>query len=373
MPSERARCGRRGRRSVKTPSCDRDFELAADFGVRSASMPRRGASPRTPRTSARCAGSAATRTRGHRGNPASTAKCCSPRRSSSPTTSSGRRSAKRSVKSPIALVDDGAAVARAGRRVDRVERAQIGARAGRRSSRDRAATVSISVTDSALGRARRGGFGAGPRRPAAAASGASSRARQVEVSRRRARALRSSAPRPRPRRAAARSARRRSARRATLGRAASAITSGAPSACAKSWADRPMRRSGRSRPSACRIGRLSQGSARVSGGQSPSTSPPSTTRSTVCRRASSAPKMRTRASGLARPQPGRRRSRHGTARDSRRRGSRCGCRPRCRRTPRPSSSATPPSAPITFAMRRRDARQRLRRGGERFQRRQRVA
>ncbi len=58
------------------------------------------------------------------------------------------------------------------------------------------------------------------------------------------------------------------------------MTSGAPSICAKSCADRPMRRSGRSRPSWWRIGRLSHGSVRASGGQTPSTRPPSTTRST---------------------------------------------------------------------------------------------
>ncbi len=47
------------------------------------------------------------------------------------------------------------------------------------------------------------------------------------------------------------------------------ITSSLPSNCAKSCADKPMRRSGRSRPSACRIGRLSQGSTRGAGGQTP--------------------------------------------------------------------------------------------------------
>ena len=75
----------------------------------------------------------------------------------------------------------------------------------------------------------------------------------------------------------------------------------APSACAKSCAERPMRRSGGSRPRSRRIGRLSQGSLRVSGGQVPSFSPPSTTRSTVCRRASSGPRMRTRTSATFRP------------------------------------------------------------------------
>ena len=72
------------------------------------------------------------------------------------------------------------------------------------------------------------------------------------------------------------------------------MTSGAPSPCAKSCADRPTRSSGKLRPSSSRIGRLSHGSLRVSGGQVPSFNPPSTSRSTLCRRASSRPKIRIR-------------------------------------------------------------------------------
>ena len=49
---------------------------------------------------------------------------------------------------------------------------------------------------------------------------------------------------------------------------------GNPISWAKSWAARPMRRSGRSRPISRRIGRLSHGSLRASGGQTPSVSPP---------------------------------------------------------------------------------------------------
>ena len=83
------------------------------------------------------------------------------------------------------------------------------------------------------------------------------------------------------------------------------ITSRAPSICAKSCAESEMRRSGRSRPSSRRIGRLSQASLLVSGGQVPSLSPPSTTRSMLVRRASSGPRMRTRTPGC----PGRRTTR----------------------------------------------------------------
>jgi len=67
------------------------------------------------------------------------------------------------------------------------------------------------------------------------------------------------------------------------------ITSSAPSNCEKSCADRPMRRSGRSRPSSCRIGRLSHGSMRGAGGQTPSINPPTTTRSACISRDSSGP------------------------------------------------------------------------------------
>ena len=67
------------------------------------------------------------------------------------------------------------------------------------------------------------------------------------------------------------------------------MTSSWPSSCAKSCAERPMRRSGRSRPSSCRIGRLSHGSIRGAGGHTPSTSPPRMTRSDSVKRASSWP------------------------------------------------------------------------------------
>ena len=62
-----------------------------------------------------------------------------------------------------------------------------------------------------------------------------------------------------------------------------------------------MRRSGRSRPSSCRIGRLSQGSMRGAGGQTPSTSPPRMMRSDSVRRASSWPIDVRAAAGQFRP------------------------------------------------------------------------
>ena len=55
-----------------------------------------------------------------------------------------------------------------------------------------------------------------------------------------------------------------------------------------------MRRSGCGRPSAARIGRLSHGPVSTAGGQVPSFSPPSTSRSARCRRASSGPQMASR-------------------------------------------------------------------------------
>ena len=97
-----------------------------------------------------------------------------------------------------------------------------------------------------------------------------------------------SAPRRRRLRAGAGSARPPPARRRLL-RNGSGSHRRCPSSCAKSCADRPMRRSGRSRPSSCRIGRLSQGSTRGAGGHTPSTSPPRMTRSDSVNRASSWP------------------------------------------------------------------------------------
>ena len=57
-------------------------------------------------------------------------------------------------------------------------------------------------------------------------------------------------------------------------------TSWVPSACTKSCAVWPMRRSGGARPTRARMGRLRNASVMVRGGQVPSSRPPSTTRST---------------------------------------------------------------------------------------------
>ena len=69
------------------------------------------------------------------------------------------------------------------------------------------------------------------------------------------------------------------------------ITDVPATACWKSWAERPTRRSGDSRPNAARILRLSQGSGPGCSGQPCSLSPPRTTISALCTRASSVPRM----------------------------------------------------------------------------------
>ncbi len=69
------------------------------------------------------------------------------------------------------------------------------------------------------------------------------------------------------------------------------ITRGAAIASAKSWAERPRRRSGGGRPMPARMARDSQGSVRVAAGHTPSSSPPRMRRSTDCSRASSVPQM----------------------------------------------------------------------------------
>ena len=176
-------------------------------------------------------------------------------------------------------VDHGAAVARAGRRVDRIERPQL--EDVLRVDRVGIAQPVLDLGDAsadAAARARRASARA--RRHGLARSPACrARAPSRDIARR-ASALRPSALAG-DRREPLQEARGHGRRAAELGGAGEDRPRGAPSACAKSCADRPMRRSGRSRPSSCRIGRLSHGSLRVSGGQVPSTSPPSTTRSAV--------------------------------------------------------------------------------------------
>ena len=68
-------------------------------------------------------------------------------------------------------------------------------------------------------------------------------------------------------------------------------TSCVPSACTKSCAVWPMRRSGGIRPTRARMGRLRNASVTVRGGHVPSSNPPSTTRSTDKKRASSNPRI----------------------------------------------------------------------------------
>ena len=172
---------------------------------------------------------------------------------------------------------------------ERLERPQPQDISRRRSHRDRG-SASRSASPKAASAAAR---------PAARAAGASadrSRAarRGCRAQREHLRAARPHRRRQAPRRhrrsAAAASARRRAARRPARSARVS-HTSGWPSACAKSCAARPIRRSGGSSASAARIGRESSGSSRVCAGHVPSFRPPSTTMSTLCRRASSAPQM----------------------------------------------------------------------------------
>ena len=101
MPS--ASCSMRSARvvSVNTRVADRDVELAPDLGMQRRRRRRAAAAPRR-RTSARCARSAATRTRAPPDNPASGAKCFSPSASSAASGSAGSALAYVSVNSPIA-------------------------------------------------------------------------------------------------------------------------------------------------------------------------------------------------------------------------------------------------------------------------------
>ena len=74
-------------------------------------------------------------------------------------------------------------------------------------------------------------------------------------------------------------------------------TSCAPSACWKSCAARPMRRSGRRNPASARMARLSHGSAPLELGQTPSFRPASIKRSAPCTRASIGPQINRSACG----------------------------------------------------------------------------
>ena len=74
----------------------------------------------------------------------------------------------------------------------------------------------------------------------------------------------------------------------------SRMTSGAQAAWAKSWAESPIRRSGDGRPRVSRMGRDRKGSVGAAAGQTPSSSPASTSRSARTSRASMAPRIRKR-------------------------------------------------------------------------------
>ena len=76
-------------------------------------------------------------------------------------------------------------------------------------------------------------------------------------------------------------------------------TSGAFAACWKSWAIRPIRRSGNGRPALWRRARFSQGSGSGAAGQVPSFRPPRMARSTPPIRASWVPRMRMRVSTIS--------------------------------------------------------------------------
>ena len=156
-------------------------------------------------------------------------------------------------------VDHGAAVARAGRRVDGVERPQLENVLG--VDRVGIAQPVLDLGDRERRRPRvERRLRRGPRRWRLHLGGLVERARPGEISlaalARRVPAL-LAGDRGEP----LHEARGHRRRAGELGRDRLRITSSAPSACAKSCADSPMRRSGRSRPSAWRIGRLSQGSA----------------------------------------------------------------------------------------------------------------
>ena len=161
------------------------------------------------------------------------------------------------VNSPIARVDDRAAVARARRRIDRIERREPQNVLGV----DRV-WIAQPMFDlghrSAVSAARRpAGIGAGVHgldtRRTYRACAPSSKYRSPRSS------VCSMRFRPRPRRGAAGNAMQPSANRRSWRRASEPLRE-RRAACAKSCAERPMRRSGRSRPSSRRIGRLSQGS-----------------------------------------------------------------------------------------------------------------
>ena len=275
-----ARCGRRAPVSVNTRSPSGISMLAANLGVRrAASSARRSRLPAGE--PARDAQEARPPERLRlRDNPPAARNACSPSAISARVRIGRQRVGECLGEIADRVVDHGAAVGGAGRRVDGVERAQLEDVLG--VDRVGIAQPVLDLGDDELRRPRR----ERRLRLAAAATGlhacggASSVARPARDSARRARAPRSSAPRPRPRRAAARSARRPSARRRAWRRGSGSPPARRAPARSRAPKGRCAAPADRGR-AACRIGRLSQGSLRVSGGQTPSTSPPSTTRSTI--------------------------------------------------------------------------------------------
>ena len=192
---------------------ERDLDLAGDLGVERREHWRAAASP-SRRTSARCAGSAATRTRAPRENPRARRNACSPISISAPTGSSGSASAKVLVNSPSAPWMTVPRSAAPGGSVDGVERAQLENVLG--VDRVGIAQPALDLGDRQRCRPR------GARRlrrglvDALDLGGLIERARPGEIALAAFARAASSALRRRPRRAAARSATPPSARRASL-------------------------------------------------------------------------------------------------------------------------------------------------------------
>ena len=108
---------------LKAPSRERNIDLAADFGGDARGC-RDAAPAPSRRTSGRCVRSAATRTRALPENPPAARSAAVPISMRSRAGSDERPSAKRLREIADRGVDDGAALGRAGREIDRIERRQ---------------------------------------------------------------------------------------------------------------------------------------------------------------------------------------------------------------------------------------------------------
>ena len=229
-----------------------------------------------------------------RDNPADGAKLCSPSAISSLLRIGRQPGGELLGEIADRLVDHAAAVGGAGRRVDRFERMQIEHVLG---------VDGVGIAQPVLDLGDRQARRAAPRAAASARA-----ARPVAACRRARRAPRAQreimvaalarlvpALRAGERRDPLQEARGDRRRAADSWPARVSTTSLAPSACAKSCAARPMRRSGRSRPSSSRIGRLTARDRCASrGGQLAFVEAAEHHAVDVCRRASSGPKMRMR-------------------------------------------------------------------------------